>query len=43
MVEIAEEPHLHFEVSIAGKSVDPVEYLDESALVSLTREINYES
>ena len=43
MVEIAEEPHLHFEVSIAGKSVDPVEYLDESALVSLTHEINYES
>ena len=43
MVEIAEEPHLHFEVSVAGRSVDPVEYLDESALVSLTQEINYES
>ena len=43
MVEIAEEPHLHFEVSVAGKAVDPTEYLDESALVSLTQEINYES
>lgn len=43
MVEIAEEPHLHFEVSVAGKAVDPTEYLDESALVSLTKEINYES
>lgn len=43
MVEIAEEPHLHFEVSVAGKAVDPTEYLDESALVSLTQEVNYES
>ena len=43
MVEIAEEPHLHFEVSVSGKSVDPFEYLDESALVSLTTEENYES
>ncbi len=43
MVEIAEEPHLHFEVSVAGRAVDPIEYLDESALVSLTQEVNYES
>ena len=43
MVEIAEEPHLHFEVSVAGRSVDPLEYLDESALVSLSQNVNYES
>lgn len=43
MVEIAEEPHLHFEVSVAGRSVDPTEYLDESALVSLSQNVNYES
>ena len=35
MVEVAEEPHLHFEVFVGGKSVDPAEHLDKAALVSL--------
>ncbi len=35
MVEIAEEPHLHFEMTVAGLSVDPLEYFDEKALQTL--------
>ncbi|MBO7309987.1 MAG: M23 family metallopeptidase [Clostridia bacterium] len=35
MVEIAEEPHLHFEMTVAGLSVDPLEYFDENALQTL--------
>lgn len=35
MVEIAEEPHLHFEMTVGGLSVDPLEYYDEAALASL--------
>ena len=30
MVEVAEEPHLHFEMTVADLSVDPLEYLDYS-------------
>ena len=29
IMEVAEEPHLHFEILIDGKSVDPLEYLNE--------------
>jgi len=35
MVEVAEEPHLHFEMTVADLSVDPLEYFDEKALESL--------
>ena len=35
MVEIAEEPHLHFEMTVAGLGVDPLEYFDEKALQTL--------
>ena len=35
MVEIAEEPHIHFEMTVADLSVDPLEYFDEKALESL--------
>ncbi len=35
MVEIAEEPHLHFEMTVADLSVDPLEYFDDKALESL--------
>ena len=43
MIEIAEEPHLHFEMTVEGKSVDPREYFDESALVSLSIDSSFES
>ncbi len=29
IMEVADEPHLHFEILIDGKSVDPLEYLKE--------------
>jgi murein DD-endopeptidase MepM/ murein hydrolase activator NlpD len=32
MIEIAEEPHLHFEMTVGGLSVDPLEYYDETSL-----------
>ena len=35
MVEIAEEPHLHFEMTVGGLSVDPLEYYDEKSLEAL--------
>ncbi len=35
MVEVAEEPHLHFEMTVADLSVDPLEYFDDKTLESL--------
>ena len=35
MVEVAEEPHLHFEMTVADLGVDPLEYFDENALAAL--------
>ena len=34
-IEIAEEPHLHFEMTVSDLSVDPLEYFDEKALEAL--------
>ena len=42
MVEIAEEPHLHFEMTVGGLSVDPLEYYDEKALEALKLDTSYE-
>ena len=42
MVEIAEEPHLHFEMTVADLAVDPLEYFDEKALESLSIDASYE-
>lgn len=35
MIEIAEEPHVHFEMTVGDLSVDPLEYFDDKALESL--------
>ena len=35
MIEVAEEPHLHFEMTVADLSVDPLEYFDDKALETL--------
>ena len=42
MVEIAEEPHLHFEMTVADLLVDPLEYFSEDALNSLSIDASYE-
>lgn len=35
MVEVAEDPHLHLEMTIAGKQVNPLDYFDEASIASL--------
>ncbi len=42
MVEIADEPHMHFEMTVNGLAVDPLEYFDASALASLSVDESYE-
>ncbi len=38
MIESADEPHLHYELTVKGVSVDPMEYISpESKLTSLTQ------
>ncbi len=43
MVEIAEEPHLHFEMTVGGIEVDPLEYFEEEAVATLASDDSYES
>ena len=42
LMEIAEEPHLHFEMTVADLSVDPLKYFSEDALKSLNIDASYE-
>ncbi|MBR6727495.1 MAG: M23 family metallopeptidase [Clostridia bacterium] len=42
MVEVAEEPHLHVEMTVNGLQVDPTDYLDEDAKATLNEDTNYE-
>jgi len=42
MVEIAEEPHLHLEMTVGGLQVDPTDYLDSDAMATLREDTNYE-
>ena len=32
LIEIAEEPHLHFALSVAGKSVNPLDYISAATM-----------
>lgn len=41
-VEIADEPHLHVEMTVKGLQVDPTDYLDEDAMSTLGEDTNYE-
>ncbi len=44
LIESAEEPHLHFEMTYEGESVDPLSYIaEESKQVSLSGDVAYES
>ncbi len=37
ILELAEEPHLHFEMKVGGQDVDPIEYFSRSALEALAK------
>ena len=43
MIEIAEEPHLHVEMTVKGLQVDPLEYFSKEVLSALTEDSIYES
>ena len=38
MVEVADEPHLHFEMTVADLAVNPLEYFNEESLKAITKE-----
>lgn len=42
MVEVAEEPHLHFEMTVGGLSVDPLEYFSNADVETLQKDTAYE-
>ena len=42
MVEIAEEPHLHMEMTVKGIQVDPLEYFSSAVLASITEDTSFE-
>lgn len=42
MIELADEPHLHVEMTVGGLQVDPMDYLDEDAKATLNEDTNYE-
>lgn len=43
MIEIAEEPHLHMEMTVKGLQVDPLDYFSQEVLSALTEDSIYES
>ena len=42
MVEIAEDPHLHFEMTVGGLSVDPLEYFSSADVETMQKDTAYE-
>lgn len=42
MVEVAEEPHLHFEMTVGELAVDPLEYFDDNVLTSIKKDNSVE-
>ena len=43
VVEMADEPHLHFEMTVKGLSVDPLDYFSEEDVASLSEDTAVES
>ena len=43
VVEMADEPHLHFEVTVKGLSVDPLEFFSKEAAATLSKDDAFES
>lgn len=43
MVEIAEEPHLHMEMTVKGLQVDPLDYFSAAVLASLSSDTSHET
>ena len=42
LIEIAEEPHLHMEMTVKGLQVDPLEYFSQSVLATLSEDTAFE-
>jgi len=42
MVEVAQGPHLHLEMTVNGVQVNPLDYFDQAAIASLTVDKVYE-
>lgn len=43
VMEVAEEPHLHMEVTVNNLQVDPMEYFSKAAAAALTEDEEYEN
>ncbi len=43
MIEVSEDPHLHFEITVAGLGVDPLEYFNSTQKASLSVDSSYEN
>ncbi|MBQ7319591.1 MAG: M23 family metallopeptidase, partial [Clostridia bacterium] len=43
VLELAEEPHLHFEMTVGGLSVDPLDYFSEQAIAALQKDNSHET
>ena len=42
LIEIAEEPHLHMEMTVKGLQVDPLEYFSQSVVATLSEDTAFE-
>jgi murein DD-endopeptidase MepM/ murein hydrolase activator NlpD len=43
VVEMADEPHLHFEMTVKGLAVDPMEYFSSESADALSKDTAFES
>ena len=42
MLELAQEPHLHLEMTVGDLQVDPLDYFSATVLATLTEDTAYE-